>query len=107
MASEPNSGYYYRFQNGKVKLIKHLLDENGFKDIATEHSNAHETIYWSTTIIKPETYAKLMPYQKINHFPNSFHITRKDLMNKAISKMQCKYGITNFNFLPKTYILPQ
>lgn len=27
-------------------------------------------------------------------------------MNKCISKMQIKYGITNFNFLPKTFILP-
>lgn len=46
-------------------------------------------------------------YFKVNHFPNSFHITRKDLMNKCISKMQDKYGGSHFNFLPKTYILPQ
>ena len=54
-----------------------------------------------------EVYHALLPYQKVNHFPNSFHITRKDLMNKSVSKMQLKYGITHFNFLPKTYILPQ
>lgn len=54
-----------------------------------------------------EVYQNLLPYQKVNHFPNSFHITRKDLMNKSVSKMQAKYGITHYNFLPKTYILPQ
>ena len=26
-------GYFYKFNNGKVKLIKYLLDENGFKDV--------------------------------------------------------------------------
>lgn len=25
-------GYYYRFNGGGVKLIKYLLEENGFKD---------------------------------------------------------------------------
>jgi hypothetical protein len=44
---------------------------------------------------------------KLNHFPNSFNMTRKDLMNKNISKMQAKYGGSHFNFLPKTYILPK
>lgn len=44
---------------------------------------------------------------EVNHFPNSFHLTRKDLMNKCISKMQEKFGLTHFAFLPKTYILPQ
>jgi len=34
-------------------------------------------------------------------------MTRKDLMNKNISKMQAKYGGSHFNFLPKTYILPK
>lgn len=27
-------------------------------------------------------------------------------MNKTVSKMQLKFGITHINFLPKTYILP-
>ena len=118
-----SDGYFYKFQNGKVKLIKYLLDENGFEDFSFlpqkmdsrsekdeevgENKNLNWTIYWATTIVKPEIYSNLLPYQKINHFPNSFHITRKDLMNKAISKMQYKHGYSHFNFLPKTYILPQ
>ena len=28
-------------------------------------------------------------------------------MNKCISKMQIRHGYSHFNFLPKTYILPQ
>lgn len=114
-----SEGYFYKFQNGKVKLIKYLLDENGFQDFSLfsqkmdekdeieGNKNMNWTLYWATTVIKPEIYSNLLPYQKINHFPNSFHITRKDLMNKAISKMQYRHGFSHFNFLPKTYILPQ
>lgn len=69
-------------------------------------NNKNWTLFWSTTPFKMETYRGLLPYQKVNHFPNSFHLTRKDLMNKTVSKMQLKYGVTHINFLPKTYILP-
>lgn len=104
MAKHDEIGYFYKFQNGAVKLIKKVLDENGFK---WAHTNKNWTLYWSSTIIKMETYHALLPYQKINHFPNSFHLTRKDLMNKCISKMQIRHGMSHFNFLPKTFILPQ
>jgi tubulin polyglutamylase TTLL5 len=33
-------------------------------------------------------------------------MTRKDLMHRNISKMQIEHGLANFNFIPKTYILP-
>ena len=55
---------------------------------------------------KPETLQSLTSYQKINHFPKSFEITRKDLMIRNISKMQAKFGNAHYGFLPQTFILP-
>ena len=102
-AGQDEIGYFYKFQSGGVKLIRRLLNENGFKGAG---SSKNWTIYWSSAVIKNEQYKALLPYQKANHFPNSFYLTRKDLMNKAISKMQIRHGQSNFGFLPKTYILP-
>jgi tubulin polyglutamylase TTLL5 len=85
LATSSEIGYFYRFQAGKVKLIKCLLDENGFRDCHSNNKNW--SLYWSSSPFKMEVYKSLLPYQKMNHFPNSFHLTRKDLMNKAISKM--------------------
>ena len=42
----------------------------------------------------------------MNHFPKSYEITRKDYMHRNISKMQAIHGFKNFNFVPKTFILP-
>ena len=42
----------------------------------------------------------------MNHFPQSFHITRKDLMYKSVSKMREIHGAKHFNFIPKTFLLP-
>ncbi|EAS01764.2 tubulin-tyrosine ligase family protein (macronuclear) [Tetrahymena thermophila SB210] len=104
--SNPNpsdNGYYYKFYNGGfVKLIKGLLEENGFK----ETQNKDWTVMWSCSGIPPPFYQQLMAYQKINHFPKSYEITRKDLLSRNISKMAAKFGNNNFNFCPKTYLIP-
>ena len=45
-------------------------------------------------------------YQKINHFPGSYELTRKDRLGANIVKMQEKYGKEPFNIIPDTYNLP-
>ena len=46
-------------------------------------------------------------YQKVNHFPRSFELTRKDFMNERITRMVSIHGKRNFNFTPRTLILPK
>ena len=55
-------GYYFKFYNGEIKLIKLIFEENGFKE--TSHNNF--TIFWSIGPIKTEVYNSLTPYQKVN-----------------------------------------
>lgn len=45
-------------------------------------------------------------FQKMNHFPGSYQLGRKDLMWKNISRLKRKFG-TEYNICPKTYIFPQ
>lgn len=44
-------------------------------------------------------------FQKLNHFPGSYHLGRKDLMWKNISKMKRQFG-DDYDICPKTYLLP-
>ncbi|XP_013919982.1 PREDICTED: tubulin polyglutamylase TTLL4 [Thamnophis sirtalis] len=46
-------------------------------------------------------------HQKLNHFPGSFQIGRKDRLWRNVSKMQLRFGKKEFNFLPQSFILPQ
>lgn len=57
--------------------------------------------------MKPAFYRTLAKSQKINQFPKSIELTRKDLMADRINFMQEEFGKHNFNFLPKTFILPK
>eukprot|EP00108_Taenia_solium_P006194 TsM_000895800 transcript=TsM_000895800 gene=TsM_000895800 len=43
---------------------------------------------------------------KVNHFPCSFHLGRKDRLWRNISAMQKRFGVENFNFTPLTFCIP-
>lgn len=45
-------------------------------------------------------------YQKINHFPNSLHLGRKDLLWKNIYRLKLKYP-NDFNIAPHSWVLPE
>jgi tubulin polyglutamylase TTLL5 len=98
----PDNGYFYRV-NADIKLIKHLLEDNGFLET---YNNFDFSLYWHVGPIKNEIYQSLNFYQRVNHFPKSHEITRKDSMHRNISRMQLQYGLKNFDFIPKSFILP-
>lgn len=62
---------------------------------------------WSCSIMKSNVFQSMSKYQKINHFPKSFELTRKDFMNERIVRMEGIHGKRHFNFCPTTYILPK
>jgi tubulin polyglutamylase TTLL1 len=63
-------------------------------------------------IFSGKSYIKLTDYQLLNHFPNFYELTRKDLMAKNIKKYKkqlIKEGspVDHLDFLPLTFVLPQ
>lgn len=103
--SPADKGYYFLLRNNDIKIIRYTLEDNGFKDI-NDTKSKDWTIFWQVGAIKKPVYEALTRYQKVNHFPFSFYITRKDLMYRQVAKMQEIHGAKNFGWIPKTYILP-
>lgn len=89
-------GYY-------IPVVESVLNFNGFvKSGATNKAN----LIWNPKMKDMEQFTKLGPHQKVNHFPNSLQLGRKDCLNKNIFQMQSKFP-KEFLFLPRSYILPQ
>ncbi|XP_071570300.1 tubulin monoglutamylase TTLL4 isoform X1 [Temnothorax nylanderi] len=66
--------------------------------------------YWCGTWgkhMKSVAYKGLKESQKVNHFPGTFQIGRKDRLWRNLSRMMVKYGKREFGFVPRTYVLPQ
>jgi len=59
-----------------------------------------------TGIIKNEYMQQASKYQKMNHFPNSVQIGRKDWMWKNVVRLRRCFP-KDFDFCPRTYILPE
>jgi tubulin polyglutamylase TTLL5 len=126
----PDRGYYFDLRNCDIKIIRYTLEDNGFRELPTtkdiqsgdkppvavmgatsgivskEVLKQAATVIWYVCSIKNTVYQSLQRYQKINHFPCSFYITRKDLMYKSVAKLSEVFGCKHFLFLPKTFILP-
>jgi hypothetical protein len=52
-------------------------------------------------------YDGLNQYQRVNHLPGSYEITRKDKLCENIVNMQLRYGKKAFDITPDTYLLPE
>lgn len=46
-----------------------------------------------------------MPYQRINHFPNSHELGKKNLLTENIKRLKTSFP-NEYNFYPETWILP-
>ncbi|CAI5670786.1 unnamed protein product [Oreochromis niloticus] len=57
--------------------------------------------------MKSPGFKALGEHQKLNHFPGTFQIGRKDRLWRNLSKMQVRFGKQEFNFFPQTFVLPQ
>ena len=64
-------------------MIKGTLLHAGFK-----HTDSHEwNVLWMNFSGKSYLYEGLNEYQKINHFPNSNELTRKDKLAMNVMNM--------------------
>lgn len=57
--------------------------------------------------MRTPAFRSILPYQKVNHFPGTFHLGRKDRLWQNIHKMQLKFGFDQFNIIPKSFVLPR
>uniref|UniRef100_A0A6A7G147 Tubulin polyglutamylase TTLL4-like n=2 Tax=Hirondellea gigas TaxID=1518452 RepID=A0A6A7G147_9CRUS len=83
-------------------IIRKTIVNSGFKI-------TKRTVLWSGTWgkhMKTTAFKSIKSYQKINHFPGTFQIGRKDKLWRNFLRLQNKFGKEEFGFMPKTFVLP-
>ncbi|XP_025263727.1 tubulin polyglutamylase TTLL5 isoform X2 [Camponotus floridanus] len=94
----------YKIFQTDTKLINLLLQSHGLIEVSMNDMDFN--ILWMGNHPKPDILRNLLPYQKVNHFPRSYEITRKDRLYKNIEAMQRSKGLRNLDFIPQTFLLP-
>ncbi|XP_063539520.1 tubulin polyglutamylase TTLL5 [Cydia strobilella] len=94
----------YKLVNTETKLLHRLLQAHGLVEAVPDARDFN--ILWSGLHPKPDVLRSLSPYQRVNHFPRSYELTRKDKLFKNIEKMQYFRGLKHFDFIPTTFLMP-
>ncbi|XP_068429016.1 tubulin monoglutamylase TTLL4 [Clinocottus analis] len=84
-------------------IVKHTIGRSHFK--VTKKS--HDWLGCWGHHMKSPCFKTLAEHQKLNHFPGTFQIGRKDRLWRNLSKMQVRFGKQEFSFFPRTFVLPQ
>lgn len=97
------STVYFKMLKCESKLVKFIFEINGL--VATDRHDWN--VLWTHTQGKNYFYERLSPFQKINHFPASSELTRKDRLAFNVRRMQTKFQKQYFDIIPETFILPE
>ncbi|XP_037073354.1 tubulin polyglutamylase TTLL5-like [Pollicipes pollicipes] len=94
----------FKMQNTDSKLFRRLMDVHGVREASP--SVCDFNILWTGVHPKPFVLRNLYDYQRVNHFPRSYELTRKDRLCKNIERMKYIRGAKHFDFIPPSYIMP-
>ncbi|XP_040267763.1 tubulin polyglutamylase TTLL5 isoform X2 [Bufo bufo] len=94
----------YKMVRTDSRLVRSILSAHGFQEVSANSNDFN--LMWTGSHIKPHLMRSLASFQKVNHFPRSYELTRKDRLYKNVQRMQQTHGIRSFNLLPQTYLLP-
>lgn len=94
----------YKIVRTDSRLVRSILTAHGFHEV---HPNSTDyNLMWTGSHLKPYLLRSLTDIQKVNHFPRSYELTRKDRLYKNVCRMQLAHGFKTFHILPQTFILP-
>ncbi|XP_021101887.1 tubulin polyglutamylase TTLL5 isoform X13 [Heterocephalus glaber] len=94
----------YKIVRTDSRLVRNILTAHGFHEV--HPSSTDYNLMWTGSHLKPFLLRTLSEAQKVNHFPRSYELTRKDRLYKNIVRMQHTHGFKAFHILPQTFLLP-
>ncbi|XP_067336002.1 tubulin polyglutamylase TTLL5 isoform X3 [Channa argus] len=94
----------FKIVRTESRLVRRILTNHGLNEV---HPNSNDfNLMWTGSHLKPYILRSFQDFQKVNHFPRSYELTRKDRLYKNIQRMQQTHGFKNFHIVPQTYVLP-
>nr|XP_002125626.1 probable tubulin polyglutamylase TTLL1 [Ciona intestinalis] len=99
-------GLVFRTSEHVPEVLKQILLERGWNEYDETQDAASWNLWWKTQRFRKSEHEEVAPWQRLNHFPRTDAITRKDSLVRNLRRMRCVHGVHNFSFHPPAYILP-
>jgi len=96
----------YKLSERAPLLVREVLETKGYREWEEEEDPEDLwQIHWKAGRFKPSEYAAANRLQRVNHFPKTSGITKKDSLLRNLRRMRGIHGQI-YSFFPETYILP-
>ena len=105
-ANPAGARYHLTFKvvQADAKIVSQIFHAHGFHEVGP--NNIDFNLMWTGSHPKPQAFKSMLPHQRVNHFPRSYELTRKDRMYKNLERLQIAKGPKHFNFIPKSFMIP-
>ena len=80
----------FKIVNADAKLVSQICHAHGFHEVGS--SNTDYNLMWTGIHPKPHAFKSMLPHQRVNHFPRSYELTRKDRLYQNIERLQHSKG---------------
>ncbi len=95
----------FKINGSSANSVKSVLKNAGFARIKSESASLNYNCLWGKCPPHEEL-AQMNPYQKVNHFPGTYNLGRKDSLARNLTKFRRRWGHENCDFVPRTFLLP-
>ncbi|KAJ3103429.1 putative tubulin polyglutamylase ttll2 [Phlyctochytrium planicorne] len=94
----------YRMAETGPELLKEILEGQGWIPFI-EGESKYWNLWWKGSRYRKSDYENCKSWQRLNHFPKTAAITRKDSLFRTLKTMKAIYG-RSYDFFPQTFSLP-
>lgn len=104
-SSTNNSKLVINVSSTKYDVVKHVGKKIMFWKLSYDEDSDEWDVFWTDNAVQPEKLAKMKHYQRINHFPGMYLISRKNYLAFNLGKLRKQFP-DSYNFFPRTWVIP-
>ncbi|KHJ85981.1 Tubulin-tyrosine ligase family protein, partial [Oesophagostomum dentatum] len=99
-----NYNLAFKMINSDTKLVKTVLHSHGFTQCSRK--NPSFNILWCGSSVRATHMRSIQPWQRINQFPRSTELTRKDKLYDNLARSAALFGDA-YSFIPDYFVTPR
>uniref|UniRef100_A0A8C8SVK2 Tubulin tyrosine ligase like 2 n=1 Tax=Pelusios castaneus TaxID=367368 RepID=A0A8C8SVK2_9SAUR len=97
----------FRLHDSVPEAVREVLLERGWSEFdEQEQDEADWNLYWQNSPFRLTDHRSIKPWQRLNHYPETVRITRKDYLARHLKRMKGIYGPSLYEFSPVAFIMP-
>ncbi|XP_074044136.1 putative tubulin polyglutamylase TTLL2 isoform X2 [Macrotis lagotis] len=98
----------FRVDENTPEVVTNVLLERGWNKYNEQVQDVADwNLYWRTTGFPMIDHNNVKPWQRLNHHPGTFSLTRKDCLARLLKQMKGIYGASLYAFFPLSFIMPR